>query len=153
MMPDLTNFSCDKCAREGSRHCKRCYHTDYREPTRFKRKKKKTGCQTPEFRKPTPPPPPKGRSSAVKPPERGIRIKINPVDDVCDLNIVDIIEAFKYNQFVCSMCGKVISPEVKVNQDGTIEMTSETGEISGGLGNKVIKNHICSKCMQNISFI
>lgn len=24
----------------------------------FKRKKKKTGCETPEFRKPTPPPPP-----------------------------------------------------------------------------------------------
>ena len=58
MMPDLTNFSCDKCAREGSRHCKRCYHTDYREPTRFKRKKKKTDCITPEFRKPTPPPQP-----------------------------------------------------------------------------------------------
>lgn len=32
----------------------------------FKRKKK-TGCQTPEFRKPTPPPPPTSGSNAVKP--------------------------------------------------------------------------------------
>lgn len=31
----------------------------------FKRKKKKTGCETPEFRKPTPPPPTSG-SNAVK---------------------------------------------------------------------------------------
>ena len=89
----------------------------------------------------------------MKPPERGLRIKVDPIDDVCDLNITDIIEAFKSQQFVCSMCGKVVSPEVKVNQDGAIEMTSETGEIRGGLGNKVIKNHICIKCMKNVSFI
>lgn len=124
----------------------------------FKHKKKKTGCETPEYRCPTMPPvkPPKPQTSgsnAVKPPERGFRIKVNPIDDACDINIVDIIETFKSQQFICSMCGKVISPEVKVNQDGSIEMTSETGEIRGGLGNKVIKNHVCSKCMKNISFI
>ena len=34
----------------------------------FKRKNKKTGCETPEFRKPTPPPPPPtSGSNAVKP--------------------------------------------------------------------------------------
>ena len=34
----------------------------------FKRKKKKTGCETPELRKPTPPPPPPtSGSNAVKP--------------------------------------------------------------------------------------
>ena len=34
----------------------------------FKRKKKKTGCETPEFRKPAPPPPPPtSGSNAVKP--------------------------------------------------------------------------------------
>lgn len=34
----------------------------------FKRKKKKTGCETPEFRRPTPPPPPPtSGSNAVKP--------------------------------------------------------------------------------------
>ncbi len=120
----------------------------------FKRKKKKTGVQTPEYRRPTPPPPPPtSGSNAVKPPQRGLRIKGNPIDDVCDINIVDIIETFKSQQFICSICGKIISPEVKVNQDGTIEMTSETGELRGGLGNKVIKNHICGKCMKNISFI
>ena len=32
----------------------------------FNRKKKKTGCETPEFRKPTPPPPPTSGSNAVK---------------------------------------------------------------------------------------
>lgn len=54
-MLDLSNYSCDKCAREFSRHCKHCYHTADKAPTRFK-KKKKTGVQTPEYRRPTPPP-------------------------------------------------------------------------------------------------
>lgn len=152
-MFDLSNYSCGKCAREFSRHCKYCWHTADKPPTKFKHKKK-TGVQTPEFRKPTPPsPPPTSGSNAVKSPERGLRIKCNPIDDVCDLNINDIIETFKSQQFICSMCGKIISPEVKVNQDGSIEMTNETGELRGGLGNKIIKNHICSECMKNISFI
>lgn len=169
-MIDLSNYSCDKCKRVGSWHCKHCYHTAEKPPTRFK-PKKKTGVQTHEYRRPALPPnpnlgwqptkssdakllkPPTSGSNAVKPPERGFRIKVNPIDDACDINIVDIIETFKSQQFICSICGKVISPEVKVNQDGSIEMTSETGEIRGGLGNKVIKNHVCSKCMQNISFI
>lgn len=152
-MVNLSDYSCDKCSREFSRHCKNCYHTADKAPTRFKNKRK-TGVQTPEFRKPTPPPPPPtSGSNAVKPPERGLRIKINPIDDACDINIVDIIEAFKFNQFICSVCGKIVSPEVKVNQYGIIEMASETVEIRGGLGNKVIKPHICSECSKKISFI
>ena len=55
-MIDLSDYSCDKCAREFSRHCKYCYHTANKAPTKFKRKKK-TGVQTPEFRKPTMPTP------------------------------------------------------------------------------------------------
>lgn len=54
-MIDLSNYSCDKCAREFSRHCKHCLHTAEKSPTRFK-PKKKAGVQTPEFRKPTMPP-------------------------------------------------------------------------------------------------
>ena len=120
----------------------------------FKRKKKKTGVQKPEFRRPTPqPPPPTSGSNAVNPPERGFRIKCNPIDDVCDLNINDVIEIFKSQQFICSMCGKIISPEVKMNQDGSIEMTSETGKLRGGFGNKVIKDRVCSECMKNMSLI
>lgn len=152
-MINLSDYSCDKYTREFSRHCKHCYHTIDKAPTRFK-KKKKTGVQTPKLRKPTPPPPPPtSGSNAVKPPERGLRIKVDPIDDVCDINIVDIIETFKSQQFICSMCGRIISPEVKVNKDGAIEMTSETGETRGGLGNKVIKLHVCSECMKKMSFI
>lgn len=55
-MIDHSNYSCDKCKRVGSWHCKHCWHTAEKPPTRFK-PKKKTGVQTPEFRKPTPPPP------------------------------------------------------------------------------------------------
>jgi hypothetical protein len=66
-MIDLSNYSCDKCAREFSRYCKHCLHTAEKPPTRFK-PKKKTGVQTPEFRKPSaPPPPPTSGSNAVKP--------------------------------------------------------------------------------------
>ena len=55
-MIDLSNYSCDKCIREFSRHCKHCYHTIEKPPTRFK-PKKKTGVQTPEFRSKVPMPP------------------------------------------------------------------------------------------------
>lgn len=66
-MIDLSDYSCDKCTREFSRHCKHCLHTAEKPPTRFKRKKK-TGVQTPEYRRPTtPPPPPTSGSNAVKP--------------------------------------------------------------------------------------
>lgn len=51
----MINYSCDECQREFSRHCKRCLHTADKVPTKFKRKKK-TGCQTPEYRCPTMPP-------------------------------------------------------------------------------------------------
>ena len=54
-MIDLSNYSCDKCAREFSWHCKHCWHTADKPPTRFKNKKK-TGCETPEYRCPTMPP-------------------------------------------------------------------------------------------------
>lgn len=66
-MFDLSKYSCDKCKREGSWHCKRCWHTVNKKPTHFKTKKK-TGVQIPELRKPTPPPPPPtSGSNAVKP--------------------------------------------------------------------------------------
>ena len=55
-MINHSDYSCDKCAREASLLCKNCLRTADKPPTRFKRKKK-TGCETPEFRKPTPPPP------------------------------------------------------------------------------------------------
>ena len=42
----------------------------------FKRKKKKTGVQTPELRKPiAPPPPPTSGSNAVKPPNVGSSVQ------------------------------------------------------------------------------
>lgn len=66
-MLDLSKYSCDKCAREFSRHCKYCWHTADKPPTKFKHKRK-IGVQTPKLRKPTPPPsPPTSGSNAVKP--------------------------------------------------------------------------------------
>lgn len=66
-MLDLSKYSCDKCKREGSWHCKRCWHTVNKKPTHFK-PKNKTGIQTPEFRKPTPPPPPPTSGSNARKP-------------------------------------------------------------------------------------
>lgn len=60
-MIDLSNYSCDKCSREFSRHCKHCYHTAEKPPTRFK-PKKKTGVQTPEYSRFSIAPEPKSES-------------------------------------------------------------------------------------------
>lgn len=91
-MINLSNYSCDKCAREFSRHCKHCYHTAEKPPTKFK-PKKKTGVQTPEFRKPTPPPPPPtSGSNAVKPNPNYVppasMAKAHPI--VCAMNLEDL---------------------------------------------------------------
>ena len=116
-MINPSDYSCDKCAREFSRHCKHCYHTEDKIPTRFK-KKKKTGVQTPEFRKPTPPPS-KPNPNYVPPASvqksctystpcgwctkwdkkcdkkieswRGQRVKINPIDDAIDEPIETLV--------------------------------------------------------------
>ena len=61
-MIDFSDYSCDKCTRKFSRHCKHCLHTTKKPPTRFKRKKNKTGCETPEFRSKVPMP-------SIKPPQ------------------------------------------------------------------------------------
>ena len=66
-MINLSDYSCDKCAREFSRHCKHCYHTADKAPTRFK-KKKKTGSQVPP-QYDSPPMPP------VKPPNTGSSVQ------------------------------------------------------------------------------
>lgn len=71
-MIDHSNYSCDKCIREFSRHCKHCLHTAEKPPTKFKRKK--TGVQTPEYRRPALPPNPNlgwqpTKSSGTKPPK------------------------------------------------------------------------------------
>ena len=70
----------------------------------FKRKKKKTGCQTPNpnyvppasVKKPCPYKTPCGwctkwdKKCDRKPYKRGLRVKINPIDDACGLKLVEI---------------------------------------------------------------
>ena len=48
-MINLSDYSCDKCAREFSRYCKHCLHTAEKPPTRFK-KKKKIDCEAPQIK-------------------------------------------------------------------------------------------------------
>ena len=76
-----------------------------------------TGCKTPKFRKPTPPPPPTSGSNAVKPTvkkpciyetpcgwctkwdkkcdkkpyKRGLRVKINPIDDAIGVSEKEVL--------------------------------------------------------------
>ena len=75
------NFGCDNCAREFSRHCKRCLHIADKAPTKFKRKEnifKKaikeakdldtalTECKTPKFRRFASPPAPNHNNALSK---------------------------------------------------------------------------------------
>ena len=48
-MIDHSEYSCDKCKRENSWHCKHCWHTVNKKPTRFK-PKNKTGCEAPKIK-------------------------------------------------------------------------------------------------------
>lgn len=75
-MIDLSNYSCDKCSRNFSRHCKHCFHTADKVPTKFK-PKKKAGCETPEFRKPTAPPIPPRYTPPPMPPVKPAKPKEN----------------------------------------------------------------------------
>jgi len=49
--------------------------------------------------------------------------------------------------YTCSCCGKLIKPKVSIIND---EATSKIDkyEIKGGIGNKTLKNNICSECIE-----
>ena len=71
----------------------------------FKRKKKKTGVQTPEFRKPTlPPPPPTSGSNAVKPNEFLNALKSSPVAILP--NNISTVEIMCQYETPCGWCCK-----------------------------------------------
>ena len=76
-MINPSDYSCDKCARECSQHCKYCLHTAYKPPTKFK--KKKTGCETPEYKHPSQAPNPNYTPPATvakpKPPNTGSSVQ------------------------------------------------------------------------------
>jgi hypothetical protein len=77
-MIDHSNYSCDKCAREFSRHCKHCLHTVDNPPTRFERKKK-MGTQVPPQYTPPSMPPHSGyvpiASEMPSPPKTGSKVR------------------------------------------------------------------------------
>lgn len=64
-------------------------------------------------------------------------------------NISKIIEAFKSNQYICSICGKIISPYVTFSRD-KVHMTVDKAEARGGLGERVLLDNVCEDCKDKI---
>ena len=48
--------------------------------------------------------------------------------------------------YKCNCCGKLIEPKISTKNGETISKI-EKGEIRGGLGNKILKDNICTECM------
>lgn len=73
---------------------------------------------------------------------------ITKIDD--DKELVGKVNRTKCG-YVCSVCGKKILPKIRqVGQELVCEL--EDGQIRGGLGNKVIKNHVCRDCIEKMIY-
>ena len=66
--------------------------------------------------------------------------------------ITKILAMFQANQYVCSICGKIISPKVEFDADGKVDIAVDKAEARGGLGNKIIHGNICPECAKRMEF-
>lgn len=54
--------------------------------------------------------------------------------------------------FSCSLCGRIILPTIKVNEN-KIFIHDNRYEVRGGKGNKVIERNICEECAHRMGRI
>jgi hypothetical protein len=64
--------------------------------------------------------------------------------------VTKVIAMFQINQYICSVCGKIISPEVEFDKDGKVDMTVDKAEACGCLGNKTLLDNVCPECAKKI---
>ena len=64
--------------------------------------------------------------------------------------VTKILAIFQVNQYICSVCGKIISPKVEFDKDGKVDMTVDKAEARGGLGDKTILDNVCRECAKKI---
>ena len=67
-------------------------------------------------------------------------------------HINQMLEIYKHSTYICSVCGNIIFPEVDFD-DGHINIHSESCDLRGGKGNKVLKKNVCEHCRKKISNI
>ncbi|BAO04721.1 uncharacterized protein CBO05P1_002 [Clostridium botulinum B str. Osaka05] len=58
-----------------------------------------------------------------------------------------LLEEYSKQVYICSKCGRIIFPKLEFNND-KISFVTNKGCVSGGLGNKVLKDNICSVCIE-----
>lgn len=63
--------------------------------------------------------------------------------------VASLLNYFVANQYLCSVCGKIISPVVSFHGDQA-EMNIYTAELRGGLSNSILKSNICPSCQSKL---
>ncbi|MBY6842878.1 hypothetical protein [Clostridium botulinum] len=58
-----------------------------------------------------------------------------------------LLEEYNEQVYICSKCGRIVFPTVKINDD-KVDFLINKGCVSGGLGNKILKDNICSVCIE-----
>lgn len=64
-----------------------------------------------------------------------------------------LLNAIKNATFVCSVCGEIVFPSVHTSSNGTFTITKESCNISGGVGNKRLKENVCNGCVKRMSLM
>ena len=114
----------------------RAYNADERRTKMFKRKKKKTGCETPEFRSKVPPPPIKSAREKENKTMYGLKLYI-PFDDLSTYIHNHIDERYKDHTFI------PVKVEVnELNCDIEISMVSANPIESDGFRYKLDLNKL-----------
>ena len=77
-------------------------------------------------------------------------IKSQPAENVFDREQLEsVLKVYKNSTYICSVCGNIIFPKVEF-ENGKVDVTTESCDLRGGLGNQVLKKNVCKSCKDKI---
>lgn len=77
-------------------------------------------------------------------------IKSQPAENVFDREqLENVLKVYKNSTYICSVCGNIIFPKVEF-ENGKVNMTTESCDLRGGLGNQILKKNVCKSCKDKL---
>lgn len=71
------------------------------------------------------------------------------LEDALQDSMETFLTCYNSGTFVCSLCGDIVYPKVTTNEHG-IFISNTRSEVRGGLANKLLKQNVCDKCVENM---
>ena len=69
-----------------------------------------------------------------------------------DKDIAELLRAYSNQTYVCYQCKRIIFPQVTMVGDGVINIDSNSNQIRGGKGNRLVADCVCKECAERMSW-